>query len=275
MKFKYIFILLNVTLFAFLAILIVMPLFFANSGTAGIAWQTNLPFVTFLAVVLIAFNTFYYINRQLFLLLEREDWPALARYLNIRVTEKGRYSPRLVRLLANCYLVLSDSAAVMSLENKVAIAKPALVDANVLLFGSARILGDDIFGAMRFFDLRRKTAKGALREWVRWYYGFTLLLNRQVEAAAEEFSLLAQVSKDAVITGLSSFFLMDTLSHALPDQQGKFQEIAKQGGERVRKTLPLQKDWDREISRLSEEIHAAILSKYMQETGIWLYAPRQ
>jgi len=204
--------------------------------------------------------------------LEKEDWPALVRYLEDKVIQKGRYSSRLVRLLANCYLVLSDSAAVMSLENKVAIAKPALVNANVLVFGTARILGKDISGAVRFFEARRDTVKAELKEWVRWYHGFALLLDRQFEGAVDEFTLLIRMSKDGVITGISSYFLANVIIRALPDREQELQKISSEGKERVLCSLPLFKNWNKEISRLSTEIHAAALAKYMEETGRWLYA---
>jgi hypothetical protein len=29
--------------------------------------------------------------------------------------------------------------------------------------------------------------------------------------------------------------------------------------------------WQREITQLSTEIHAAVIAKYLKETGIWLY----
>jgi len=224
-----------------------------------------------LVILFIGFNAFYFINKQLFLLLEKEDWPALVRYLEDRVIQRGRYSPRLVRLLANSYLVLSDSAAVMSLENKVAIAKPSLVDANVLVFGTARILGKDISGAVRFFEVRRDAAKGERREWVNWYRGFALLLDRRYEEAADDFSLLARVSKEGVITGLSSYFLAETIARALPDREPELRNISREGRERVLRALPGIKHWSREISRLSTEIHVAVLSKYMEETSHWLY----
>ncbi|MDL2230060.1 hypothetical protein LJC14_07420, partial [Treponema sp. OttesenSCG-928-L16] len=79
-------------------------------------------------------------NRRLFYLLEREDWPALVQYLEGKVMRGGNYSPRLVKLLANTYLVLSDPRSVMALERKLAAAKPALLDRNALVFGAARIL---------------------------------------------------------------------------------------------------------------------------------------
>ena len=272
MKFKSIFILLNITLFLFLVILVFLPLLVMDSFFINPFWQSNWPFVLLLVFLLCAFNTFYFTNRELFLLLEKEDWPALVRYLEDRVIQRGKYSPRLVRLLANSYLVLSDSAAVMSLENKTAVIKPALVDANVLVFGTARILGKDISGAVRFFELRKNKIRGEQQEWVRWYHGFALLLDRQFEKAAGEFSILARVSKDGIIAGLSSYFLNGTISRALPEKEPELRDVSSHGSERVLKALPQLKDWERESSRLATEIHAAVLTKYMKETGHWLYA---
>jgi hypothetical protein len=258
-----------------------------GSAFSASFWKINWPLIAVVAILFVAFNSFYCINRRLFLLLEKEDWPALIRYLEDAVIQKGKYSPRLVRLLANCYLVLSDSASVMSLENKASIVKPSLVDANVLVFGTARILGKDISGAVRFFAVRKDTAKPKVKEWVCWYYGFSLLLDRRYEEAGEEFSLLARLSKDGVIAGLSSYFLSETIARVLAaqnssgraaqngsgrDEKGQeYREIALLGKERVQKALPARKHWNQEISRLSTEIHAAALSKYMEETGLWIY----
>ena len=271
MKFKSIFILFSLTLLLFLAILVVIPLIVLGPSFSESFWRINWPLVAVLVILFAAFNVFYFTNRRLFLLLEKEDWPALVRYLEDRVIQKGRYSSRLVRLLANSYLVLSDSAGVMSLENKVAIAKPSLVDANVLVFGTARILGKDISGAIRFFETRKEKVKPGLKEWLYWYHGFALLLNRQYEEAGEEFSSLARLSRDGVITGLSSYFLSETLTQVLSEKEAEYREIAAGGRERVLKVLPALKNWNREISRLSSEIHGAALSKYMEETGRWLY----
>jgi hypothetical protein len=177
-----------------------------------------------------------------------------------------------VRLLANSYLVLSDSTAVMSLENKTAVNKPALVDTNALVFGTARILGNDITGAVRFFKTRKETAKAALKDWVTWYYGFSLLLNRQIEEAIKEFSLLASSSMDGVVTALSSYFLQQNINVMLPQFRQEFKEISETGRKRALDAIPKMKAWKREIARLSTEIHAAVISKYLEDTGIWLFA---
>ena len=272
MKFKSIFILFSITLLLFIAVLVFLPLIILGPSISGSFWRMNWPLILVLVLLYVFFNIFYFTNRRLFLLLEKEDWPALVHFLEDRVIQKGRYSPRLVRLLANSYLVLSDAAAVMSLENKAAVAKPSLLNTNALVFGTARILGKDISGAVRFFDSRKDKVSAGLREWVKWYYGFALLLDRQFEKSGEEFSQLARDSKDGVIVALSSYFLSETIARVLPGKEPEFREISSAGRERVLKALPTLANWNKEISRLSTEIHAAALTRYFEETGAWLYS---
>jgi hypothetical protein len=230
-------------------------------------WHLLLVFVLILAVV----DSYYFVNRRLFLLLEKEDWPALVYYLEERVIRQGKYSSGLVQLLANTYLVLSDSAAVISLEKKAAIARPALLEAKALVFGAARILGRDFPGAVRFFGARLENAKPAKAQWLRWYYGFSLLLNRQLEEAGEEFTRLAAAGSDGVVAGLSSFFLAGPLSAALPEKAEAFKTSASEGRNRVHRAFPQYKRWIRETGKIRTEVYAAALSKYLDEAGLWLY----
>jgi hypothetical protein len=159
----------------------------------------------------------------------------------------------------------------MTLENKTAINKPALVDANVLVFGTARVLGNDIAGALHFFKTRKETAKAALKDWVNWYYGFSLLLNRQTEEAIKEFALLASSSTDGVVTALSSYFLQQNIYVIAPQLRQEFREISEAGKKRAMEAIPKMKAWKREIDRLSTEIHAAAIAKYLDAVGIWLF----
>ena len=275
MKFKYIFILFSSTLLFLIAVLVLLPLFMLNSSLSTVFWRMNWPFLVILSLALLGFTLFYVIHRKLFILLEKEDWPALARYLEGRMIKTGKYTPRFVRLLANTYLVLSDAAAVMSLENKVAIVKPAIVDANALVFGTARILGGDISGAVRFFNTRKEAVKPSLKDWVQWYYGFSLLLNHQYEESEREFSFLSRVSKDGIIIGLASYFLSENLAYLLSDEKEEILEIANAGKERVLKILPSSKDWNGEVSRFSSEIHAAAIARYIKESAQWIYGRQE
>jgi hypothetical protein len=235
-------------------------------------WHNFWPLALILVLVLIGMNVYFGVNRRLFMLLEREDWPALVDHLEHRVIQKSRYTPGMVRLLANSYLVMSDSGSVTALENKLAIAKPALLETNALVFGAARILGGDPGGAANFFSVRLEKGRLPAREkqWVRWYYGFSLLLDRHFEQAAAEFKTLASSSNDALITGLSAFFLDDTLLKYTEDQDG-FRIVIEEGRDRVMKVLKTPAEWHKEAVRIETEVHAAILQKYIDQAGAWLF----
>jgi hypothetical protein len=227
--------------------------------------------VLFLLLILIGLDSFYFINRRFLQLLEREDWPALVRYLEQRIFKDGHYTSRSVRLLANAYLILSDSSSVIRMENKIAILKPALVDANALIFGTARILNKDIHGAVTFFFTRLNSAKTESARWVRWYYGFSLLLDRQFSAAGDQFKVLAMESKDGIITGLSAFFLAENLGKTVPLRSLEFTAAAMEGRKRLKKTIPSAAAWNREVKKILNEVYTVVLSKYINETTTWLF----
>jgi energy-coupling factor transporter transmembrane protein EcfT len=271
LKFRLLCLLFNGIILLFIALIFFIPFIVFGAGFALIFWRSSWPLGAVLVLILLGINGYYFANRRLFLLLEREDWPALVQYLEGRVFQDRRWSPNLVRLLANTYLVLSDSGAVMSLERRVAAARPVLVDANALLFGVARILCKDNAGAARFFSQRLDSSKTESAEWVRWYYGFSLLLDRQFAAAGEQFSLLVHDSRDAVITGISAYFLAGALRKALPEQDESYRFAADGGRARVRRALPSRGAWQKETGKLQTEVYAVVLLPYIGEAADWLY----
>jgi hypothetical protein len=272
LRFKSVFIFFTLIILVFLVFVTLIPFLMFEPSVAGLFWRTNWPFILILALILGGIDLFYLANRRLFSLLEREDWPALVNYLEGRVIRRQRYQPQLVRLLANTCLVLADVKAVTRLENRLAQAKPALLRANALVFGVARILGKDLDGAVRFFAGRLEDPRGgASRSWLRWYYGFSLYLNRQLALAADQFVPLAEGAREALPAGLAAHFLAGPLHKALPDRREEFEQAAAAGRERVRKALPRPGNWNKEVLRLKTEIHAAVLAKYFEEAGTWLY----
>jgi hypothetical protein len=270
LKFKSLFIIFNISIIFFLLVIGFLPFFILGTRFAGDFWASGWPLFLILAFALAGLNVYYFRNRRLYYLLEREDWPALQDYLEQRVLSRGKYSSRLVSLLANTYLVMSDSAAVTALENKTAIANPPLIESNALVFGAARILGGDAAGAADFFSLRLARGKAKNIQWVRWYYGFSLLLNRQFEKSGAEFMVLAAESSDALITGLSAFFLADTLEKYM-ENRNECLARAREGRERVQRYLKTMEEWNREAAKIETEVHAAVLKKYIGQAGTWLF----
>jgi hypothetical protein len=215
---------------------------------------------------------FFAFNWKLFTLLEREDWPALAHYLEERVVSRGRWSPRLVRLLANTHLVLSDADAVVALEVAAAKAKPSLLDKNALVFGVARVLKNDPSSAAAFFAARRGSKKTENPDWVEWYYAFCLLLDKKFEDAANVLLPLAASAKDALVIALASSFLRNAVARALPARAAECEEAARSAAARVKSKFATRSAWDKELESSRSDIHVVVLSKSIEEAADQLYA---
>lgn len=285
MKFKFLFLFFNTVIIIFLLSIFFIPfMIFGESFSpvrGGIFIRSLWPLTVTLVAVLIVLDIYYFSNRRLFRLLEREDWPALVEYLELRLPRRPSYPGYLVRLYVNTCMVLSDSRAVINLENKLALVKPALVERNVLLFGAARILGKDYEGAQRFFAAHDRPqgketpsffrlfvgGRAKQAQWLAWYHGFSLLLNRHFREAAEKFRLLAVEAAEPITAGLAAWFLEGNLS---PVVEGS-QEAAQAARERIRSSLARRKDWDSELSNVEMEIYVVILRTYIDEAGNWIY----
>ena len=271
MKFKSIFVLFNAVVGISFLFVFAMPFFALGAEYALTFWAANWPLALALVAVLLIINAFFIVNWRLFILLEREDWPALAHYLEGRVIGKGRWNSRLVRLLANTYLVLSDPRAVATLEGKVAAAKPKLIDKNALVFGVARVLSGDAAGAVSFFSARRVSKKTESPEWVEWYYAFSLLLAHDFQAAADALLPLSATAKDAIVVALSASFLGDSIARALPARQAELAAAAEAARSRVLKRFPSRDQWNKEAEKARADIHAVVLAKSIDEAAAGLY----
>ena len=270
MKFRFIIISFNIIIVFFLLVIGFTPYAILGADIAQKFWSTGWPFAAILFLAMIGLNVFFFMNNRLFMLLEKEDWPALVEYLERRIYERGDFSSRIVKLLANSYIIMSDSMGVMRLEKKVAQTKPALLESNALVFGAARILDGDLAGAAAFFNTRLEKGKVKNVQWVRWYYGFSLLLSRDFAKSENEFRTLALASDDAIVTGLSAWFLIDTLLKfsANPDQ---CKAAAEEGRNRLRISLKKPDTWHKETAKLASEVHTAVIRKYIDESSAWLF----
>jgi hypothetical protein len=272
LKFKSVFVLFNVAVGLSFVFVFAMPFVALGGGYAATFWRTNWPLASALVVVLGAIDVFFAFNWKLFTLLEREDWPALAAYLEERVVRKGRWNSRLVRLLANTHLVLSDADAVVALEAEAAKAKPSLLDKNALVFGVARVLKNDPPSAAAFFASRRGPKKSENPEWVEWYYAFCLLLDRKFEEAADVLLPLSGSAKDAVVAALCASFLRNAVARALPSRAAECEAAAAAAAERVKRKFATRAAWNKELENARADIHVVVLGKSIEEAADLLYA---
>ena len=258
----------------FLGVMYIMPLIILGKDLSQQFWHSLWFLAPLILAVLALIDVYFGLNYRVYTLLEKEDWPALVQELENKVLQKGNYSPRLVKLLINSYLVLSDVQSVTVLEKRLAIAKRRLLDENALSFSAARILHRDYQGAVEFLEPRcswEGKLKGGEAEWLRWYYGFAQLLSRRFDGAADAFLLLAKNGRESIPAGLSSYFLSENLSAFLPLRSGNLKEEAALAKERVTRSLRSRNDWDRELKRLDTEVYAAVLQTYTGKAGEYLY----
>ena len=272
MKFKYLIIVFSIIIIIIILATALLPLLMAGPEFAVNLQQLILPLLIFITLILICISLFFIINYRLFSLLEREDWPALSFYLEQKIYVNGRYSAQNVRLLASSYLVTSDYSSVLKLEGKAMLAKPSVVDKNVLIFGAARILSGDQKDAAIFFNKYIEKGNNRNKQWIHWFFGFSQLLDGVFSIAEQEFSSLAVSSDNALITGLSAYFLsISVLKHSKKPEECRF--IIENSRGRVVKALKSIKNWIIEVDRSANEIHVAIIKKYIDEAGKWIFQP--
>ncbi|MDR2541875.1 MAG: hypothetical protein LBC80_00270 [Treponema sp.] len=289
MKFKYLIIVFSIITVFIVLVTILVPLFIARPAANILQGNDSLgtssffaanfrliimPLLLVMVLLLGCMGIFFFFNYRLLLLLEREDWPALAYYLEQKIYVKGKYKNRFVRLLASSYLVVSDFASVLKLENKAMLAKSSVIDKNILVFGAARVLSGNHAEAIVFFKtyLEKRNGKTSEKDvWVHWYYGFSLLLAGNFDNARLEFISTINTSRDAVAVGLSAFFLHNSIAKKC-DSPDECRADAERGRLRVVNTLKNAQKWNKEVAKLGGEIHIAVIKKYIDDAGVWLFS---
>jgi hypothetical protein len=249
-----------------------LPVFITGPEFTVHLRYVTLPLIVLMTLILIGFGIYFLSNYRLLSLLEREDWPALAYYLEQKIFVKGKYSVKNVRLLASSYMVISDYPSVLKLESKAFLIKPSVVEKNILIFGAARILSGKHTEAAAFFKtyLEKGKINAKDAEWVRWFYGFSLLLGGVFSKVEPEFLSLASSSSDVLMTGLSAYFLSNNIAKRSP-KPDECNSAAETGRWRVQKVLKNAGSWKKEADKMSTEIHVAIIRKYVDEAGKWLF----
>ncbi len=267
MKLKTIFIVFNLfVVLAFLSIFLV-PLFVLGgeyfSFFASRNWTAALLFV----VTFIGANLYFLVNWRLFGLLEREDWPALVGHLEEQIYRKGRLRGTSVRLLANAYLLTSAIDEIPRLESHLAGKRPALVDRFPIPFGIPYLLKRSPAEARVYFAGRLERPKLRWREWVRWNLAFSLLQERQPDAARAELrALQGALSGRDPLLALLTLYMLDSFSASDAEVRGLVER--ERGALRRRFGRP---QLERIVERSRGNMEVLILSRLVRDALDWLY----
>jgi len=264
----------NIFLFIFLIVAVFFVIFWGKGQTTDLAqriWPLGLAVIVPLGVI----NTVFILNRKLLSLLEEEDWPALTVYLEKKIYEEGQYKPRYVKLLVQSCLATGNFDGAITLKNRLAAVKPVMVEDNALILGTAYLLGGNTAAAVDFFGERLEKGRAEEMDWMRWFYGFSLVLTGSYEQAGTVMEQLAAYSqtagaRDMLVTGLAAFVLAE-LTGKSPVVPVEWRIRAEEGKSTVRKTLKTAGKWTRKAKQLKTKMHGAIIRSYVDKTGAWIW----
>jgi hypothetical protein len=269
----------NIFLFLFLIVAVFFVIFWGKGQVTDLTRQIW-PLGLVILVPLCVINVVFILNRKLLALLEEEDWPALTVYLEKKIYEEGRYKPRYVKLLVQSCLATGNFDGAVNLKNRLAAAKPALVEDNALILGTAYLLGGNTAAAVEFFRERLEKGEAKEMEWLRWFYGFSLVLTRAYEQAGTVMGELAANlptadmpsagARDALVTGLAAFVLTELMGKK-PAAPVEWRIRAEEGKSRVRRTLKTAGRWSRKAEKLKTKMHGAVIRSYVDKTGAWIW----
>jgi hypothetical protein len=272
MKFRTIFILFNVVVISSFLFIFFLPLALLGPESSLSFWKGNWYLALLFLALIAGLNSFFLLNRKTFLLVEREDWGALSAHLVGIMFPKGRFRSGRVRLLVNAYLLQSDIGGIERLEAELAAKRPDLLRKNALLFGVTRLLRSKTAEAEEFFAPYLGAKDVESRDWLRFDYGFSLVLQKKF-AQALPYLEEGCVSRDAVLCLLSAYLLGSVGAASLPDESGRAAAAAKAEGTRCRlRKRYSDAKWSKEVDRAKSEVHIVILSKLVDEAGRWLFA---
>jgi hypothetical protein len=271
MKFRTIFILFNVVILTSFLFVFLLPLFLLGAGSSLAFWKGNWYLALLFLALLAGLNSFFLLNRKTFLLVEREDWGGLSAHLAGLMFPKARFSSSKVRLLVNAYLLQSDIEGIEALERELSSRRPELLRRNALLFGVTRLLRNRSGEAEAFFAAYLDAKDVESRPWLRFNYGFSLVLQKRAAQALpylEEGSL----ARDPVLSLLGSYLLGSVGAASLDDEAERLRVSTQAEASREKlRARYTSAQWSKEVERAKSEVHIVILSRLIDDAGRWLY----
>lgn len=269
MKFRTIYILFNVVVVVSFLFIFFLPFFLLGSEYSFAFWKSNWYLALVFVAVIGGLNAFFVANWKVFTCVEREDWASLSAYLVDKVFTKRRYHSHHVALLVNAYLLMGDVEGIAKLEAELSARRPELLRKNAVLFGVTRLLQNKAAEAESFFKAYLEAKGVENRDWLRFDYAFSLVLERRIPEALP-FLKEGLSSSDAVLALLSAYLVGSLGAAAAPEaERSELHRLADATKAQLKKRFPGGK-WDREVERAKAEVHIVILSKLIDDAGRWL-----
>jgi hypothetical protein len=269
MKFKALFVIFNIVLFLSFLTIFLLPFFILDASFMLEFWAKNWYFGAIFLVILALVNLAFLANWKMLSYLEQEDWPALSRYLEGEVFEKGHCSKRKVQLLCDSLLLLGDFATVRKLQDLLAEKKPALLGALGVRFSAAHLLAGD-YEAMYALSGAHGASSAGDRDWMSFFAAFSRHMSKKYEESAELMLAILETARDPLVVALSGYISGELLVRMVPSRSEELKAAASGAKTKITAKYTRQK-WLGFVEEEKAGIHVVILSKLINELDSWLY----
>lgn len=267
MKFKTIYILFNAVILLSFGFIFLMPLLLLGGDYFSLFVSKNWIAGALFLLTLIIINGYFLWNWKLFRLLESEDWRGLIHLLEHRVFHQGRLHKATIKMLINAYVVTSSVEKISALESHLRDNKPALLRTYALQFGIPYLLKmkDEPKAAETYFGRAAERTDVPHRDWLRWSYASSLLLERQFDAAKVTLLELLDSKLDPVLELLTV--------HGLSFFTGVDPQLAERVESERRRLAQLYtpEQWDKRIESNSRHIQIVLFNGIIRDAKRWLF----
>ncbi len=265
MKFKTIFIIFNTIIGVSFVILFILPFIFLEISQFSIIFSTNWIILCIFLLFIIIFNTYFVKNWKLFKLIEKENWENLIIYLEKKTYEKKKYSKSNIKMLINCYIVMSKIESVEKLYSFLYRNKKQIIYCFPLEFGIPFLLTNSPEESEKYFKelLEQKNVKE--KNWINWNYAFSLMRQDKKEGTINIFSELMNEKMEPILN-LLTLYMYYPLVKNNPD---KFKNVLTKISEFLSEYSPV--NWEKYLEKEKKNIQAIILSKIIVEAAGWIF----
>jgi hypothetical protein len=269
MKFKIIFIIFNaIIVFSFLFIFF-MPFLILGWDYTQVFWSNNWILAVIFLVIMGGLNAYFVSNWKLFTLLEAEDWNGLISYLEDKIYNKHRITKQNIRILVNTYVVTSRPEKITELEIFLRDERPKLVPAFAVQLGIPYLLRNEPVEMERYYGQIMKDPRCADLNWVKWNFGFALMLQQRVDEARDILLEILDGTKNDVLRVITAY-LLDAFSNSDPTVGARVSEIRSL----VRGKYD-DEGWQKEVEKHRNNLQVLVLSKLIRDATNWLFEERE
>lgn len=268
MKFKFLVVTFNIVLIVSFLIVFFTPFFALDAGFMAEFWLRNWYLAAVFLLLIAGVNLLFVLNGRTLILLEREDWPALAAHLERQVFDRGRLTRRTVRLLCDALILLADFQAIGRLEALLASKRPRLLDSLGPHFAAARLLAGDYPG-LESFASQERFRTGPDADWMGFFLGFARQMGKK--DAVDALVALTRKARDPIVVALAGYLAGGAVARGNPARAEEARAAAAEARERVLARFSRSR-WDRAVEEARAQMYVVMVGKLLDEAGAWLFA---